>query len=61
MSSWIGARGLPPLLEKDEEDDWVDKGATLLDQKVTLVKASPSGTSGGSLISEGHHDVHHPS
>ena len=32
MSSWIGAKELSPLLEKVEEDNLVDKGATLLDQ-----------------------------
>ena len=59
--SRIGARGLSPLLEKDEEDeDWFGKGIPDLGQKTTLVKALSSGTFGGSLISEGHHDVSLP-
>lgn len=43
VSSRTGAKGLSPLLEKDKKDDWVDRGATLLDQKATKVKVSPQG------------------
>ena len=48
------------MMEKDEEDDADDKGATLLGQKTIAVKAFPTWTSGGPLISEGHHDVSPP-
>ena len=47
-------------METDEEDDGVDKGATLLDQKTTTMKTFPSGTFGCLLISEGHRDVSPP-
>ena len=56
--SQTSARGLHPLLEKDEEDeDGLDKGAALLDQKTTTVDAFPSRTFGGPLSGEGHCDV----
>ena len=59
--SRAGARGLPPLLEKDEEDeDWVSKGLPDLGQKTTTVKAFPSGAVGGSLFSEGRCTVSPP-
>ena len=48
------------MLKKDEEYDWVDKGATLLDQKLTTMKAFPLGRFGGPLISEGRCDVSPP-
>ena len=58
VSLRTGARGLSPLLEKDEEDEhWVGKGVLDLGQKMTSVKAFPSGTFGGSLVSKGHLDV----
>ena len=58
VSSRTGAKGLSPLLEKDEEDeDWVGKGLPNLGQKTTTVKASPSGVFGGSMVSEGHRTV----
>ena len=61
MSSRTGAKGLSPLLEKDEEDeDWVGKGLPDLGQKTTTVKAFPSGGAGGSLFSEGHRIVSPP-
>ena len=55
VSSRAGARGLSPLLEKDEEDeDWVSKGLPDLGQEKPTMKAFPSGVAGGSLFSEGH-------
>ena len=52
---------LSPLLEKDEEDeDWVSKGLPDLDQKMTTMKAFPSGAAGGSLFSEGHRTISPP-
>ena len=40
------------MLEKDEEDeDWVGRGILDLGKKWTSVKAFPSGTFGGSLVS----------
>ena len=51
---------MSPLMEKDEEEDVDDKGATLLGQKTTAVKAFPTWTFGGPLIREGHHDVSPP-
>ena len=60
-SSRAGARGLSPLVEKDEEDeDWVSKGLQDLGQEKTTMKAFPSGAAGGSLFSEGHHSVSPP-
>ena len=61
VSSRTGARGLSPLLEKDEEDEgWVGKGIPDLGQKTTSVKAFPLGTFGGSMVSEGHRDISPP-
>ena len=60
MSSRTSAGGLFASLEKDEEDDWVNKGTTLLDQKAIAVKAFPLGTLGGPSISDGHRDVSPP-
>ena len=60
VSSQIDATRLSPLLEKDEEDDWVDRGAALLDQEALNVKAFPSRTFRCPLISEGHRDVSPP-
>ena len=61
VSSRTSARGLSPLLEKDEEDeDWVGKGIPNLGQKTTVVKTFPSGTLGGLMVSEGHRDVSPP-
>ena len=61
VSSRTSARGLSPLLEKDEEDeDWVGKGLPDLVQKTTTVKAFPSGAVGGSLFSEGHCTISPP-
>ena len=58
VSLRIGAIGLSPLLENDEEDeDWVGTRTLVLGQKTTTVKAFPSGTFGGSLVSKGHCDV----
>ena len=52
---------MSPLLEKDEEDeDWVSKGLPDLDQEKTMMKAFPSGATGGSLFNEGHHTVSPP-
>ena len=43
VSSRTGARGLSPLLEKDEEDeDWVSKGLPDLGQQKTTMKAIKS-------------------
>ena len=61
VSSRIGASGLSPLLEKDEEDeDWVGKRIQDPGQKMTTVKAFPLGALGGSMVSEGHRDVSPP-
>ena len=61
VSSRTGARGLSPLLEKDEEDeDWVGKGLPDLGQKITTMKTSPSGVFGGSMVSEGHRTISPP-
>ena len=61
VSSRTGARGLSPLLEKDEEDeDWVGKGLPDLDSKTTTVKAFPSGAGAGSLFSNGHGTISPP-
>ena len=55
VSSRTGARGLSPLLEKDEEDeDWVGNGLPDLGQKMTTAKAFTLGIIGESLFSEGH-------
>ena len=61
VSSRTGARGLSPLLEKDEEDeDWVSKGLPDLGQKTTTMKASPFGVFGGSMVSKGHRTISLP-
>ena len=61
VSSRTGTRGLSPLQEKDEEDeDCVGKGLQDLGQKMTTVKAFPSGVAGGSLFSEGHRAISNP-
>ena len=61
VSSRAGARGLLPLLEKDEEDEaWVSKGLPDLGQETPTMKAFPSGVAGGSLFSEGHRTVSPP-
>ena len=61
MSLRIGARGLSPLLEKDEEDEnWDGKGLPNLGQKTTTMKASPLGVFGGSMVNEGHQIVSPP-
>ena len=61
VSSRTSARGLLPLLEKDEEEeDWVGKGLPDLGQKTTTMKAFPSRAVGGSLFSEGHRTVSPP-
>ena len=54
VSSWIGPRGLSPLMEKDEEDDVDDKGETLLGQKMTTMKTFPTETFGGPMIGKSH-------
>ena len=61
MSSRTGARGLSPLLEKDEEDEnWVGKGLSDLGQKTTTMKASPSCVFRGSMIRKGHRTISPP-
>ena len=61
VSSRAGARGLSPLLEKDEEDeDWVSEGLPDLGQETPKIKAFPSGGAGGSLFSEGHCTISPP-
>ena len=60
VSSRTGARGLSPLLEKDEAEDWVGKGLPDLGQKTTTMKAFPLGVAGGSLFSEGHRTIAPP-
>ena len=61
VSSRAGARGLSPLLEKDEEDeDWVSKGLPDLGQQTPTMKGFPLGVARGSLFSEGHHTVSPP-
>ena len=61
VSSRAGARGLSPLLEKDEEDDdWVSKGLPDLDKDMPKGKSFPSGVAGGSLFSEGHRTISPP-
>ena len=61
VSSRAGARGLSPLLEKDEEDkDWVSKGHPDLGQETQKMKAYPSGAATGSVFSEGHRTVSPP-
>ena len=61
VSSRAGARGLSPLLEKDEEDeDWVSKGHPDLGQETPKMKAYPSGAATGSVFSEGHRTVSPP-
>lgn len=47
-------------MEKDEEEDVDDKGATLLPQKTTMVKALPTGAFSSALTSARHRDVSRP-
>ena len=61
VSSRASARGLSPLLEKDEEDDdWVSKGLPDLDKEMLKKKSFPSEAAGGSLFSEGHRTISPP-
>ena len=61
VSSRAGARGLSPLLEKDEEDEnWVGKGLPDLGQEKTTMKTFPSGVASGSLFNKGHRTVSPP-
>ena len=61
VSSRVGARELPPLVEEDMEDE--DEARGLLsseDNKTTTVKTHPAGI-GGPAISGGHRSVSPPS
>ena len=61
VSSRAGARGLSPLLEKDEkDDDWVSKGLPDPDKEMPKRKSFPSGAAEGSLFSEGHRTISPP-
>ena len=61
VSSRAGAKGLSPLLEKDEEDeDWVSKGLPDLGQETPTLKGFPSGVARGSLFSKGHRTISPP-
>ena len=61
VSSRAGAKGLSPLLEKDEKDeDGVSKGLPDLGQEKTMMKAFALGAAGGSLFSEGYCTVSSP-
>ena len=65
VSSRAGARGLSPLLEKEEEDshdDWVDEGEPIPGtmKKPTTVKTFASKIFEDSMVSEGHRTVSPP-